>query len=227
MISIITTIVYACISLIIIIAMRIIANKRMDSIQPDEGINTIVSSPYVNNVKTVLFWTCIVMVSASCGYIISLHANTIIASIELGVCYMSALAAAIIDLKTKTIPNFIPLSLVGIRLGILIYEILVVDGVIGYLISSLVGCFLCALLLVLANRISKGGIGAGDIKLLSCIGLVCGIYVVFSALLLSLIACIITSVGFLALKKKTSKDHLPFGPFIFIGFTAMCFFTLY
>lgn len=207
--------------------MGIETNKKLKSIRPNENDDSIKVAPYKIKGMTVSFACVLVALSAISGYVVSQNAISILANIELGVCYMAVLAAAIIDLKTRTIPNFIPFTLICVRLLIFIYEIIFVDAALSYLVSSLIGCFLCALLLIIANKISKGGIGGGDIKLLSCIGLMCGIYVVFSTLLLSLIACIIVSVVFLILKKKTTTEHLAFGPFIYIGLTAMCLFTLY
>lgn len=225
---VLTTIVYAVFSIAVVLLMRSETNKRLNSIQPHENADeTINATPYKLDGKAVLVYCILVCVSALAGYIISKNTVSILATVQIGVCYMAALAAAIIDFKTKTIPNYIPISLLCVRALIFIYEIIFTDTALGYLVSSLIGCFLCALLLILANKISKGGIGGGDIKLLACIGLMCGIYVVFSTLLLSLLACIVVSVILLLLKKKTSKDNLPFGPFIYLGFTIMCLFTLY
>ena len=228
MIPIITTVIYAILSVAVILVMRIVTNKRLISIQPCENNEeTISASPYKMNGVSICVICILVFVSALCGYMISKNTVSILANIQIGACYMATLAAAIIDLKTRTIPNFIPIFLVCARALIFIYEIIFTNAAISYLISSLLGCFLCGLLLIIANKISKGGIGGGDIKLLSCIGLMCGIYVVFSTLLLSLLACIIISVVLLLLKRKNPKDHLPFGPFIYLGLTIMCLFTLY
>lgn len=224
---VLTTIAYAVFSIAVVLLMRSETNKRLNSIQPHENDEAINATPYKLDGKSVLVYSILVCVSALAGYIISRNTVSILATVQIGICYMSALAAAIIDFKTKTIPNYIPISLLCCRALIFIYEIIFTDSALSYLVSSLIGCFLCALLLIIANRISKGGIGGGDIKLLACIGLMCGVYVVFSTLLLSLLACIVVSVILLLLKKKTSKDNLPFGPFIYLGLTIMCLFTLY
>jgi len=228
MIPIITTIAYAICSIAVVLLMSIETNKRLISIQPcDNDEETVKPEPYKISGKSVFVYSVLVCISILCGYVISKNAISALAIIQIGVCYMAALAASVIDLKTKTIPNFIPISILCVRALIFIYEIIFTDSALSYLVSSLIGCFLCALLLIIANKLSKGGIGGGDIKLLSCIGLMCGVYVVFSTLLLSLLACIVISVILLSIKKKTTKDHLPFGPFIYIGMTIMCLFTLY
>mgnify|MGYP002761520841 FL=1 len=228
MIPLISTITYAVVSFVIIFVMKGVTNKRLSSIQPCNNSDEIINvKPYKKDWVSIVFDLVVIGLSALCGYIVSKNAVSCLAIVQLGTCYFASLAAAIIDLKTRTIPNFIPISLLLARALVFIYEIIFTDSTLSYLVSSLIGCFLCALLLIIANKISKGGIGGGDIKLLSCIGLMCGVYVVFSTLLLSLLACIVISIFLLLLKKKTSKDHLPFGPFIYIGLSVMCLFTLY
>lgn len=228
MITVITTIAYAILSVAVVMLMRVETNKRLLSIQSSENEDEAINeTPY--KLSKLTFLTCFIIacVSGLCGFVIDKSTVSVLANIQLGICYMAALAAAVIDIKTRIIPNYISLALIAARVIIFIYEIICVENAISYLISSLIGCFFCALLLIIANRISKGGIGGGDIKLLSCIGLMSGIYVVFSTLLLSLLACIVISGVLMLLNKRTSKDHLPFGPFIYLGLTIMCLFTLY
>lgn len=234
--AIITTVLYGVLSAIVIFLMKCETNKRLKSNQPENIENTNIEDtdivnqsvkPYQPSATMYICMAVLVAISALCGFIVSNHAVSVIAIIEIGACYLATLGAAVIDLKTRTIPNYIPLALIGIRLVIFVFEMIYVDYAISYLISSLIGCFLCGLVLIIANRVSKGGIGGGDIKLLSSIGFMCGIYVVFSGLLLALICCIIVSGVLMVLKKQKSKDHLPFGPFIYVGFVIMCLFTLY
>ncbi len=169
----------------------------------------------------------ITAVSAACGYLVSVYAVSIAACIELGVCYLAVLGSAVIDFKLRIIPNYIPLSLLAARLLLFVYELLCVDEALSAMLSSLLGCFLCGVVLVIADKISKGGIGKGDIKLICSIGFVCGIYAVLTSLLLSMLSCILVAVILLLAKKKTAKDLLPFGPFIYLGFTGMLLLTLY
>ena len=203
-----------------------ITNKRLSVCHSDD-IGEFSVEPYA---RGPLFWivlTAIIAASIVSGYMIATRAVSYIAIIELSISYFAVLSAAIIDYKTKTIPNIIPISLVLGRIVIFIYELFCVDSAISFFISSLVGALLCLLLLIIANKISKGGIGGGDIKLLSSIGFVCGIYVVISSMLLALVSCIVVSGVLLILKKCTTKDNVPFGPFIYVGYLVMCLLTLY
>lgn len=227
MIKIIAAILFFAFSSLIMFLMAAETNKRLHSIQTDSNNDLIIVQPYKIDATSLILSCFVLLLSILCGYLIAEHATSTLAIIQLGICYLATLASAIIDVKTKTIPNIIPIVVVCLRTIIFIYEIIYTTTALSYLISSLIGCFLCAVMLIIANKISKGGIGGGDIKLLSSMGLMCGIYVVFSTLLLSLIACILISVVLILLKKKNSKDHLPFGPFVYLGFVIMCLFTLY
>ncbi|SCG83291.1 leader peptidase (prepilin peptidase) / N-methyltransferase [Proteiniborus sp. DW1] len=71
---------------------------------------------------------------------------------------------------------------------------------------------------------SKGGIGGGDIKLISVLGFILGIKKTILTILLSFIIGAAFSIFLLILKKKERKDVIPFGPFINIAFSIALFF---
>lgn len=181
---------------------------------------------YPSGTSMYVIVTLIGLLSGYIGYKVGERAVSAVAAIEIGACYLAILAAAIIDLKTKTIPNYLTVSLFGIRLSIMIYELLFVEGASSYITASLVGAVFSFVALVIAKYLSKGGIGAGDIKLICGIGFVCGLSTVVFSLLLAMISCIVVSVLLLAMRKRGAKDDIPFGPFIYIGFTLMCLIIL-
>lgn len=225
MITIITTFSYIVCAAIVVFFMANETNKKMlleKTAGEPENKKKYTCSGYAIGILLLLL-----VLSGLSGYIVSTKVTSIIGIIEVGVCFFAVLGAAVIDLKLRVIPNFIPFSLVIIRLFILVYEFFFVENAVEYLISSLVGGFLCVVMLSIANKIVNEGIGGGDIKLLAAIGFVCGIYVVFSVLLIALVVCTCVSGILLFFKKKTKKDHIPFGPFIFVGYLIMCLFTLY
>lgn len=223
MIPVITAILLGVLSPIVTVLMCLETNKRLTN----GHLEDIQSSPYKRTPATVCLLAAVAGLSAAIGYTAGKETVSVIATVEVAACYLAVLAAAVIDLKTRTIPNGISLALLGIRAVLFIFELIFTDQAVAYLISSMIGGFLCALVLIIANKFSKGGIGSGDIKLLSCVGFMCGLYVVFSTLLLALVACVTVSAFLLLLKKCTTKDHMPFGPFIFIGYSIMCLLTLY
>ena len=224
--TIIVTIIFAVLSTLIGVLMICTTNKKLTNIS-SQDIEITNSKPYHFNWVLFVVLAIIASISAFCGYRLSNSKLSWVAMIELGSCYMAVLAAAVIDLKTRTIPNYIPLSLIILRFIVLLLEFILNTDALGYMVSSILGCLLCAFVLVIANRLSKGGIGGGDIKLLSAVGFMCGIYVVCSTMLLALVACVLTSFILLAARKCTRKDSVPFGPFIWIGFLAVCLLKMY
>lgn len=226
MIPVIIACIYGVAAACVCVFMAHFTNKQLRVCHPDDIENENVK-PYTLGTAFWIVCAAISAVSAAAGYMIATKVVSPVAIVELSICYFAALAAAIMDYKTKMIPNIIPVTLVLGRVVIFIYELVFTDSAVGYFISSLVGALLCILLLVIANKMSHGGIGGGDIKLLGSIGFVCGLYVVMSSLLLALISCIAVSGLMLALKKCSAKDHVPFGPFIYMGYLIMCLLTLY
>lgn len=226
MFPVILACIYGVTAAFVCVFMARITNKQLRVCHPDDIEDENVK-PYAMGAA---FWTACAAISAASaasGYMIAAKVISPVAIIELSMCYFAVLAAAIIDYKTKTIPNLIPAMLVLGRVMIFVYELIFEDSAFGFFTSSLVGALLCMLLLTVANKMSKGGIGGGDIKLLASIGFVCGIYVVISSMLLALVSCIVVSGLLLALKKCSMKDHVPFGPYIYMGYLIMCLLTLY
>lgn len=167
-------------------------------------------------------------ISAWCAFSVSQYQGIAWFSvIKLGLCYLALLSAAVIDLKTKTIPNIIPLLLTVSRVLIIILEFLLTNDAMSYLTGSLIGGFVCFLILTIASKMSKGGIGGGDIKLLSAMGFMCGLQEVLYTMVLAMLLCIVVSAILMLMKKLTTKGFLPFGPFIYAGFVLMCLLLVY
>lgn len=72
-------------------------------------------------------------------------------------------------------------------------------------------------LLLLIAVVSKGGMGGGDIKFAAALGLCFGWQSLLLTLLLSFALGGIGGALLLALKLKSRKDFIPFGPFIALG----------
>lgn len=181
-------------------------------------------SPYVKNKNTIAALAVLLGISIIAGYAVWSKAVSVVAGVRLGITYFGLLGAAVIDWKLHIIPNFIPGSMVFCRLAVLIYQIFMEGDVVYDIISSIVGMILCVTVLMIADKISHGGIGKGDIKLLAAIGFMCGVSVVFETLFLSLVCCSTVSVMLVVLKKCTMKAHLAFGPFLYIGYVGMVVF---
>ena len=177
--------------------------------------------------RTVVMCLILVVVSVLEGCRIASENFLIAEEARLTISYFLILGAAVIDEKMRIIPNFIPGIMVLSSLVIVAIKALMGGNVGTDVAGAILGALLCGVVLGIADKASKGGIGKGDIKLLMAHGFLCGTNIVFSTLLLALLCCAVFSAGMVLLKKCTAKDHLAFGPFLYVGYAVMLFFTIY
>ncbi len=125
---------------------------------------------------------------------------------------------AYIDYNKKIIPNKILLAMIGLRLGLMITEAFIYkDMIYSIALSSFFGMAAGGGAFLLAALIMKNSIGMGDVKLVAVIGMYVGIGDLFSCMILSLLISLVTGVILIAAKKITSKDFMPFAPFLALG----------
>lgn len=91
-------------------------------------------------------------------------------------------------------------------------------GAYGYLNSSLFAAAASAAVLTIGSVLSHHGIGIGDIKLISALGLMGGVYITGGTLFFATLLCALFSIWLLITRKKTMKESVPFGPFILFGY---------
>lgn len=91
------------------------------------------------------------------------------------------------------------------------------------LINSILALIIGGGLFLIIALVSKGGMGGGDIKLISILGFILGLKKILLNILLSFIIGAVFSIFLLLLKKKGKKDAIPFGPFINIAFVITLF----
>lgn len=133
--------------------------------------------------------------------------------------------SACVDYREHRIPNLFP-AVMAVS-GVVLLALGYFTGQVGatsYVVSSAISAVGCVLFLTVASLLSKGGIGAGDIKLLGALGLLCGVYTICETAFFAIILCALFSIPLLLLKKKTIKGALPFGPFILLGFVISVIF---
>ena len=126
------------------------------------------------------------------------------------------LVIAMIDFKTGLIPN--KLIVFGILLGMIYFMmdwiinrsfLIIKDGILGFLAG--------ALIILVIILISRGGMGAGDMKLMGVIGLFLGLKGVVLSLFLGILVGGIIGAVLLMTKIKDRKSAIPFGPFLALG----------
>lgn len=137
-------------------------------------------------------------------------------------------AAAAVDLKQTIIPN--KLIFIGLIVRVIIYvvELLFYNEIfVPQLISDVIGFAIGFGILCIASVVSKGALGFGDVKLFGVIGLMTGAICTYSTLIFGLLLSVIVSVVLMIAKKKSRKDSIPFGPFIFAGYIIAISLTCY
>ncbi|MBV1757626.1 MAG: A24 family peptidase [Dethiosulfatibacter sp.] len=127
-----------------------------------------------------------------------------------------------IDLKEQIIPDSLVLSIFG--LSVLHKTFLHFLSSISFpVLDSLLGLILAGLLFVLIVVFSGGGMGEGDVTLISALGFVVGLRMIFLVIFFSFILGALISIFLLGTGLKTRKDPIPFGPFIVLGYFIVIF----
>ena len=91
------------------------------------------------------------------------------------------------------------------------------DKIFDILLSSFSGMLLGGIILLIFRLISRGGLGAGDVKLFALIGFYFGIIPMMNILFYTTFFAAITASFLLITKKAKMKSTLALGPFAFIG----------
>jgi len=133
-------------------------------------------------------------------------------------------AIAQIDFKHRIVPNVLVGA--GLITGLMFYlphlisfflpvpEALISERA---LIDALGGMILGGGIMLVIFLVSRGGMGAGDLKLMALIGLYVGLRGTAAVLLLGFLFGAVTGIVFMATGKLTRKDALPFAPFLSLG----------
>lgn len=116
------------------------------------------------------------------------------------------LAAAIVDFYTKKIPNFISILFLICGIAMLVIEFVIMrDLFFLLLLGSLLGLVGGFLVLLVMSLITKGGIGMGDVKLISTMGFLSGIAALFYTFFTATILCLIVTLFLLIFKSRVVK----------------------
>ena len=127
--------------------------------------------------------------------------------------------ASVIDWKTHKIPNMVS--------GLMLAAAFCADAVDcfsgrpsagAWILSSLIAAFIVFIFFVFCRLVSKGGIGFGDIKLVTVLALICGFRGIIYVLVFSEISALLAATAALLLKKMSLRDGMPFAPFFLAGF---------
>ncbi len=155
----------------------------------------------------------------ACGYFassyISANARWFV-SLWLAFCVLACIAVT--DCKLLLMPNKCSLALLAGGCLLLVWE-WIDSGSFpsGYALQSIISLVVSLVMLLLISFVSRGGVGMGDVKIVSCLAFVCGLRAVCYLLIFALLFSAVFSVVLLLTKKKQLKDLLPLGPFMWIA----------
>ncbi len=123
-----------------------------------------------------------------------------------------------IDFHVKKMPNLIFLILLGARtVGIFAEMAHQPEEIISLILGSFSGMLLGGGIILICRLISRGGIGAGDVKLFALVGYYFGIIPMMNILFYTVFLAAFGAIILLLTKKAKMKSTLALGPFAFIG----------
>ena len=128
-------------------------------------------------------------------------------------------AAAYIDALSHKIPNWIVLCTAAVFAGCTVLDfVLSGTDAVPMALNSVLAAAVFFVVFFLVRLASRGGVGYGDIKMITAAAPILGIYGPFSFLLVSHVLAAVAAIALLVSKKATRKDGLPFGPFFYLGY---------
>ena len=132
-----------------------------------------------------------------------------------------ALIVAGVDYREKIIPNEAVVFILSFAcIFILLNVFKSTTEAPAVFIDALVAVLLGGGLFAISKAISKNGVGMGDIKLVAALGLYLRTYALMGVLMVSLLSIALFGLFKVLTKKATTKDEIPFAPFVAFGLTV-------
>lgn len=122
------------------------------------------------------------------------------------------------DMKQYRIPNKSLIFLIILKLSFYLLEIfLFYPNFKLHIADDLIGCILGFFLFFVLYMITRGSIGAGDVKLAGILGLYLGGKDILPCLIFAFFLAGFCCIVLLVLKQISRKDALPFAPFLWLS----------
>ena len=182
---------------------------------PSNGLQTVDKSFLDNRIFTSLIngiiWVAILFMNGFSLF-----------SIELFLVFTILLMIALIDMKILIIPNEL---LVAFLFVTTIFYFTHCDKIS---ILSHLGGLLAGFLICLLTSFIRGGMGAGDVKLVACIGFFAGIPGALDSIILMSLLLLVYTIYLYTFKKGNLRTLVPLGPFLMFGlFIHIIFISLH
>jgi leader peptidase (prepilin peptidase)/N-methyltransferase len=136
--------------------------------------------------------------------------------------FVALLVLLATDLDQRLLPDVVTLPLIVFAAAVLFLGVSpALEGKSLGMISGLAAGFGFPVVLFVTDRIFRGGLGQGDLKLAVSLGFLFGLSAFFYGLLLASIGVSIVLVALMVARRLTMKSFIPFGPIlIFAAFIA-------
>lgn len=201
------------------------AIENSNELQVNKNVS---SAPTIANFFSMGTWTqwiFVVGISVACAatayFSFRANAEPLILCRKM-VIILVLLSATILDKETLQIPNLLILSVLVIGTILLFVEFFLCrETFFSTLITCVVGLCSCLVLFYALSRLTKEGMGMGDVKLISSMGWMLGLTSTITAVFFALLLCTLAAVILLVGKKKNKDERISFGPFLFFGYILM------
>lgn len=160
-----------------------------------------------------------ILFSAVCGYSLYENSTSVSAILKMTLSLLVLVCVFVIDEILMIIPNIFSIILLFFGVIFLGIDIIIFpDIAFEWIKNSVVAGIGCVFFLFVMVKLTNGGLGMGDTKILGSLAFVCGVRAAAFTLTFSFIICAIFSVFLIFFKKKNLKESLPLGPFIYLGY---------
>jgi leader peptidase (prepilin peptidase)/N-methyltransferase len=139
--------------------------------------------------------------------------------VVLGIYVAALIVLLATDLDQRLLPDLLTLPLIPYAAFVTLLPVVLdvslnplLDGKSLAAVSAIGAALLAPLLLVVSDRVFKGALGMGDVKLSVSLGLMCGISLLFVGFLIASVAFAAVVLVLLAARRLTLKTAIPFGP---------------
>lgn len=132
--------------------------------------------------------------------------------------------AAYSDIRARLIPNRLVLTMLAAWLVVTATHVIIdIESATAFLLPSLIGGLSGGGFFLVMYLISGKGIGGGDIKLITVIGLFLTFTKLMPMLFISSLLIALFAGGLLLTKRATMKSAIPMVPFLYVGILAVLF----
>lgn len=138
--------------------------------------------------------------------------------------------ATVFDLKERRIPNVTVILVLSYGLLCTLYILIAEKGVTdtgkNFFSEQFWGLIAAFFICITSKYISKDGLGAGDIKMLSALGFTLGLTVFLQMMIFTALSALVFTLIMFAIHKLDKTSVLPFAPYMTLGVGMACLLEL-